>query len=97
MLLRWDKLVWNGAFNTVAALTRRRVGALLDDPEGLLRVCTLMREIIDAARAENYPIAYERIDSYLEHSRMNLRELKTSTQQDFERVSGLSMKRWPAR
>src|SRR5262249_51478571 len=31
MLLRWDKLVWNGAFNTVATLTRRRVGALRDD------------------------------------------------------------------
>jgi ketopantoate reductase len=29
-------------------------------------------------------IAYERIDSYLEHSRKNLRELKTSTQQDLE-------------
>jgi 2-dehydropantoate 2-reductase len=85
MLLRWDKLVWNGAFNTVATLTRRRVGALLDDPEGLRLVCTLMREIIDAARAENYQIAYERIDSYLEHSRKNLRELKTSTLQDFER------------
>jgi len=85
MLLRWDKLVWNGAFNTVATLTRRRVGALLDDPGGLRLLCTLMREIIDAARAENYPIGYERIDSYLEHSRKNLRELKTSTQQDLER------------
>jgi len=85
MLLRWDKRVWNGAFNTVATLTRRRVGALLDDPEGLRLVCTLMREIIDAARAENYQIEYERIDSYLEHSRKNLRALKTSTQQDLER------------
>jgi len=85
MLLRWDKRVWNGEFNTVATLTRRRVGALLDDPEGLRLVCTLMREIIDAARAENYQIEYERIDSYLEHSRKNLRALKTSTQQDLER------------
>ena len=97
MLLRWDKRVWNGEFNTVATLTRRRVGALLDDPEGLRLVCTLMREIIDAARAENYQIEYERIDSYLEHSRKNLRALKTSTQQDLTRASRLSMKRWPAR
>ena len=44
-----------------------------------------MREIIDAARAEDYQIGYERIDTYLEHSRKNLRELKTSTQQDLER------------
>ena len=85
MLLRWDKRVWNGEFNTVATLTRQRVGALLDDPEGLRLVCTLMREIIDAARAENYQIEYERIDSYLEHSRKNLRALKTSTQQDLAR------------
>jgi 2-dehydropantoate 2-reductase len=85
MLLRWDKLVWNGAFNTVTTLTRRRVGALLDDPEGLRLVCKLMREIIDAARAEDYQIGYERIDSYLEHPRKNLRELKTSTQLDLER------------
>ena len=77
--------MWNGAFNTVATLTRRRVGALLDDPEGLHLVCTLMREIIDAARAENYQIAYERMDRYLEHSRKYLHELKTSTQQDLER------------
>ena len=85
MLLRWDKRVWNGEFNTVATLTRRRVGALLDDPEGLRLVCAQTREIIDAARAENYQIEYERIDSYLEHSRKNLRALKTSTQQDLER------------
>ncbi|MGO9453296.1 MAG: ketopantoate reductase family protein [Candidatus Binataceae bacterium] len=85
MMLRWDKLVWNGAFNTVATLTRRRVGAILDDPEGLRLVCTLMREIIDVARAEGFTIGHERVDSYLEHSRKNLRELKTSTQQDFER------------
>jgi ketopantoate reductase len=63
MLLRWDKLVWNGAFNTVTTLTRRRVGALLDDPEGLRLVCKLMREIIDAAWAEDYQIGYERIDT----------------------------------
>src|SRR5579862_473666 len=33
MTLRWDKLVWNGALNTVATLTRRRVGEIIDDPE----------------------------------------------------------------
>src|SRR5262245_44436070 len=53
--------------------------------KGLRLVCTLMREIIDAARAVNYQIGYERIDRYLEHWRKNLRERKTSTQQDLER------------
>jgi 2-dehydropantoate 2-reductase len=85
MLLRWDKLAWNGAFNTVARLTRRRVGALLDDPKACAWCARRLREILDAARAENYPISYQRIDSYLEHSGKNWRELKTSTQQDLER------------
>jgi 2-dehydropantoate 2-reductase len=83
--LRWDKLVWNGAFNTVATLTRRRVGEILDDPEALRLVCTLMREIIDVARADGADLGYDRIDFYLAHSRKNLRALKTSTQQDLER------------
>lgn len=83
--LRWDKLVWNGAFNTVATLTRRRVGDILDDPEALRLVCALMREIIDVARADGADLGYDRIDFYLAHSRKNLRTLKTSTQQDLER------------
>lgn len=83
--LRWDKLVWNGAFNTVTTLTRRRVGDILDDPEALRLVCTLMREIIDVARADGADLGYDRIDFYLAHSRRNLRALKTSTQQDLER------------
>jgi 2-dehydropantoate 2-reductase len=83
--LRWDKLIWNGAFNTVATLTRRRVGDILDDPEALRLVCTLMREIIDVARADGADLGYDRIDFYLAHSRKNLRALKTSTQQDLER------------
>jgi 2-dehydropantoate 2-reductase len=83
--LRWDKLVWNGAFNTVATLTRRTVGEILDDPEGLRLVKTLMGEIIAVARADDADLGDDRIDFYLEHSRRNLRALKTSTQQDFER------------
>jgi 2-dehydropantoate 2-reductase len=83
--LRWDKLVWNGAFNTVATLTRRRVGDIIDDPESLRLVCALMREIIDVARADGADIGYDRIDFYLAHSHKNLRALKTSTQQDLER------------
>jgi 2-dehydropantoate 2-reductase len=83
--LRWDKLVWNAAFNSVATLTRRRVGEILDDPESLKLVTTLMREIITVARADGGDIGFDRIDSYLAHSDKNLRAIKTSTQQDLER------------
>ncbi len=83
--LRWDKLVWNAAFNSVATLTRRRVGDIIDNPESRKLVITLMREIITVARAEGTDIGFDRIDSYLAHSDKNLRAIKTSTQQDLER------------
>lgn len=85
MTLRWDKLIWNGAFNTVATLTRRRVGEMLDDPESLKLLRTLMEEIATVARAEGAKISEDRIEAYIAHSQKNLRELKTSTQQDLER------------
>jgi 2-dehydropantoate 2-reductase len=85
MTLRWDKLIWNGAFNTVATLSRRRVGEILDDPESLKLVRTLMEEIAMVARAEGAKISEDRIEAYIAHSQKNLRALKTSTQQDLER------------
>jgi 2-dehydropantoate 2-reductase len=89
--LRWDKLLWNGAFNTVATLTRRRVGEILDDPESLRLVRTLMREALQVARAEGAELGDERIEHYLAHSQKNLRALKTSTQQDLERGKPLEV------
>jgi 2-dehydropantoate 2-reductase len=82
---RWEKLMANGAWNTISTLTRSRLGEILDNPEGLNLARTLMKEIIDVARAEGAYISCDRIDAYLEHSQKNLRALKTSTQQDLER------------
>jgi 2-dehydropantoate 2-reductase len=89
MTARWDKLIWNGAVNTVATLTRRRVGEILDDPEGMKLLRTLMGEIVNVARAEGAKISDARIDAYIAHSQKNLRALKTSTQQDLERGKSL--------
>jgi len=89
MTARWDKLVWNGAFNTVATLTRRRVGEIIDDPEGLKLIRTLMQEIVNVARADGAQISDDRIDAYIARSQKYLRALKTSTQQDLERGKGL--------
>jgi 2-dehydropantoate 2-reductase len=85
MTARWDKLIWNGAFNTVTTLTKRRVGEILDDPESMKLLRTLMQEIATVARAEGAKISDDRIDTYIAHSQKNLRALKTSTQQDLER------------
>jgi 2-dehydropantoate 2-reductase len=89
MTLRWDKLIWNGAMNTVATLTRRRVGEILDDAESMKLLRTLMKEIVDVARAEGAKISDDRIDTYIAHSQKNLRALKTSTQQDLEHGKAL--------
>ncbi len=89
MTLRWDKLVWNGAMNTVATLTRRRVGEILDDIESMKLLRSLMKEIVDVARAEGAQISYDRIEAYIAHSQKNLRALKTSTQQDLEHGKAL--------
>ena len=89
MTARWDKLIWNGALNTVTTLTRRRVGEILDDPEGMKLLRTLMQEIVNVARAEGAKISDDRIDAYIAHSQKNLRALKTSTQQDLERGKSL--------
>jgi 2-dehydropantoate 2-reductase len=85
MTERWNKLIWNGALNTVTTLTRRRVGEVLDDPGGLKLLHTLMQEIVEVARAEGAKLSDDRIDAYIAHSQKNLRALKTSTQQDLER------------
>lgn len=89
MTARWDKLIWNGAFNTVTTLTHRRVGEILDDPESMRLLRTLMQEIVTVARAEGATISDDRIEAYIAHSQKNLRALKTSTQQDLERGKAL--------
>jgi len=68
MTARWDKLIWNGALNTVTTLTRRRVGEVLDDAEGVKLLRTLMQEIVEVARAEGAKISDDRIDAYIAHS-----------------------------
>jgi len=82
---RWYKLLWNSAFNAVTTITHRRVGDLLDDPDGLRLVRTLMEETLAVARADGAALTADHIDELLAHSERNLRGLKTSTHQDFER------------
>ena len=85
LTFQWSKLLWNAAFNTVATLTHRTVGALLDDPDSAALLRTLMDETVAVAQAGGAKLGPDRIESLLEHSRQNLRALKTSTQQDYDR------------
>jgi 2-dehydropantoate 2-reductase len=82
---RWSKLLWNSAFNLVTTLTQRTVGQVLEDADGMILIHALMNETLSVAKAEGAKLGPDRIESLLEHSRKNLRALKTSTMQDFER------------
>jgi 2-dehydropantoate 2-reductase len=88
---RWDKLMWNAAFNTVTALTHRTVGEVLDDPEGYALVRNLMEEVRAAAAAEGVELPGERIAQVLAHSSRNLRPVRTSTLQDLQRGKPLEV------
>jgi len=83
--MRWEKLTWNAAFNTVTALTRQPVGVVLDDPDGRALALTLMQEVIRVARAEGADIPDSRAEQLLQFSDKNLKAVRTSTLQDFER------------
>ncbi len=86
---RWSKLLWNSAFNTVTTLTRRTVGEVLEDPDGAALIRTLMNETLAVAQADGAKLGPDRIESLLDHSRKNLRALKTSTRQDYDRGARL--------
>ncbi len=88
---RWDKLMWNAAFNTVTTLTNRTVGEVLDDPEGFALIRSLMEEVCAVAATEGVRITGQRIAQVLAHSNKNLRPLKTSTQQDRDRGKQLEV------
>jgi 2-dehydropantoate 2-reductase len=86
---RWSKLLWNSAFNTVTTLTRRTVGEVLEDPDSAALIRTLMNETLAVAQADGAKLGPDRIETLLDHSRKNLRALKTSTRQDFDRGARL--------
>ena len=85
VIFRWSKLLWNSAFNTVTTLTRQTVGELLEDADGMRLIRTLMNETLAVAKADGAKLGPDRIESLLEHSQNNLRALKTSTFQDYQK------------
>jgi 2-dehydropantoate 2-reductase len=88
---RWDKLMWNAAFNTVTTLTHTTVGDVLDDAEGYALIRTLMEEVRAAAAADGVELSGERIAQVMAHSNKNLRPLRTSTLQDLQRGKPLEV------
>ncbi|HEY2106958.1 MAG TPA: 2-dehydropantoate 2-reductase [Candidatus Binataceae bacterium] len=88
---RWDKLMWNAAFNTVTTLTNRTVGEVLDDREGYALIRSLMEEVRAVAAADGVELSGERVAQVLAHSSRNLRPVRTSTLQDLQRGKPLEV------
>lgn len=84
-VMLWDKLAWNAAFNAATAVTRRRVGELLADPDGRDLVRAAMLEVVAVAQANGVSLEAARVEESLRHSAAELAPLKTSMLQDRER------------
>jgi 2-dehydropantoate 2-reductase len=83
--IRWEKLLWNAAFNSVTALTRSKVGDVIDDIDGAALLRALMSEIVAVAEAEGVALSRDQVEAQMARSYAQLREVRTSTQQDSER------------
>lgn len=83
--IRWEKLLWNAAFNTVTTLVQRKVGDLIDDADGVELLRALMLEIATTARAEGVALGEAQVEAQIARSRASLRDVRPSTLQDAER------------
>jgi 2-dehydropantoate 2-reductase len=85
LLMLWDKLAWNAAFNAVGALTRTTAGegACIPATARLLREAML--EVVAVARAQGILLDPERVDATVAHAAEHLGTLRTSMLQDVER------------
>ena len=83
--IRWEKLLWNAAFNTVTTLTRSNVGEIIDDPGSLELLRALMHEVAAVARAEGVDLGDAQVEAQITRSRTSLRGVRPSTLQDSER------------
>ncbi|EXJ89776.1 2-dehydropantoate 2-reductase [Capronia epimyces CBS 606.96] len=64
---RWEKVVWNVAWNSLTTLTMLDTHAWLNSsPDSTAMTRRLMREVIDVAQKCNVPIKYELIDQLVD-------------------------------
>ena len=81
---RWEKLVWNAAFNPISVLAgRRSMSLIVNNTAGHQLVRDVMIEVSKIAAASGYVIDDGLIDNYLAIS-SQASTIKTSMLQDFE-------------
>lgn len=81
---RWEKVVWNAAWNSLTTLTLLDTHAWLSSSEDATRMTKeLMREIISVARALGLPIAYELVDRLMDKI-LDMPPIGSSMRTDYE-------------
>lgn len=81
----WVKLSWNTAFNQVCTVARATVGAVMDSPVMIQLLRDTMKEVFAIAEKHGVALSPELIEKSLTLSAEELRSVKPSMLQDFER------------
>ncbi len=63
---RWEKVVWNAAWNSATALTLLDTHSWLASEGGMSMTRQLMTEVIDVANKCNVPLSYDLIDQLID-------------------------------
>lgn len=81
---RWEKVVWNVAWNSLTTLTLMDTHAWLSSSEDATRMTKeLMREIIGVARALGLPIEYDLVDRLMDKI-LSMPPIGSSMRTDYE-------------
>jgi len=81
----WIKLCWNTAFNQVCTVARATVGVVLESEAMRRLLRETMREVFAVASRHDVALSESVIDQHLTLSSEELRSVKPSMLQDFER------------
>ena len=80
---RWEKVVWNAAWNSLTTLTLLDTKSWLNSsPDATPLTRRLMREVIDVARRSDVPIEYSLIDRLMDKI-MGMPGIGSSMQADY--------------
>src|SRR4029450_622757 len=85
LVVAWEKLAWNAAFNAVTTLTGATVGAALALPASRALVLATMIETDAVATGAGIPVRRERLARVLAESADQMADFATSMLQDLRR------------
>lgn len=81
---RWEKVVWNAAWNSLTTLTSLDTQSWLSSSPGAMPITReLMREVIDVARKCDVPLEYSLIDQLIQKI-LAMPGIGSSMQADFK-------------